>query len=199
MDINATSSPLDSGLTGRDYYANLYSDSLEHEAEWLRRRSSQTADSICKLIDQQELRPSNILEVGCGTGAVLAELQRRNVADSYYAIDYSSKAIEYVKTILPNVHAVVGDVADCTELFQKHAFDLVICAHVLEHLETPKRFLDSLSLLRWVNFIAEVPLENLFFGKIKGTFQNRGKHPAGHVQFFNRKNFLTCSLMLDLT
>ena len=190
MDNNSTSSPLNSGLTGRDYYSNLYSDSLEHEAEWLRRRSSQTADSICKLIGRQGLKPSNVLEVGCGTGAVLAELQRRDIAEAYYAIDYSPEAIEYVNKILPNVHTVVGDVTDCTELFQEHAFDLVICTHVLEHLETPERFLESLSHLRWANFIAEVPLENLFFGKIKGTFQDRGKHPAGHVQFFNRKSFL---------
>ncbi len=189
MDNHTKSPKLNSGITGRDYYARLYSDSLEYEAEWLRRRSFQTADSICKLIQYQGLKPEKILEVGCGTGAVLTELKRRDIAKSYYAIDYSPEAIDYVKQTLPDVISVVGDVTDCSELFQEEAFDLIICAHVLEHLENPELFLQSLSHLQWANLIVEVPLENLFFEKIKGVFQDRGKHPAGHVQFF-KKTFL---------
>jgi len=190
MNNSSDTSTLNSELSGRDFYANLYSDSLEYEAEWLRRRAVQTADSICTLIHRQGLNPSNILEVGCGTGAVLYELQKRGIAKSYYAIDYSSDAISYVNHNLPDVHAIVGDIKDCPQLFQGKKFDLVICAHVLEHLEVPQLFLKSIGHLNWQTFIAEVPLENLFFGKIKERFQDRTKHPAGHVQFFNKNQFL---------
>ncbi len=176
-------------LSGRDFYSQLYSDSIEKEAEWLKRRSYQTADSICALLERNDLTPSKILEIGCGTGAVIAELQRRGIADSYYAIDYSSEAIEYVHSTLPDVHAVTGDVVESAELFEGQNFDLVICAHVLEHLEEPKQFLKSLRGLTYLNFLAEVPLENLFFGKIKSLFQDRGNHPAGHVQFFDQNSF----------
>lgn len=94
---------------------------------------------------------------------MIAELDRRGVADSYYAIDYSTEAIEYVHSTLSNVHAVTGDVTESAELFRGHIFDVVICAHVLEHLEEPQRFLKSLHGLNYKNFLAEVPLENLFF------------------------------------
>ncbi len=190
MDRRSTASRLNSGLTGRDHYKSTYSDSLRRQAEWFRRGACQKADAICKLLDQNGLKPLTILEAGCGTGAVIAELQRRGVAKSYYAMDYSEDAIAYVQETLPNVHSVAGDVMDCASLFRERTFDLVICSHVLEHLENPGQFLESLFGLEWKSFIAEVPLENLFFGKIRGILSDRGAHPAGHVQFFNRQNFL---------
>lgn len=191
MKKNRIVSPLNSGLTGRDHYASKYANSLERQAEWLRRGAKQKADSICKLLNQNGLKPSTVLEVGCGTGAVIAELQRRGVAEAYYAVDYSTEAIAFVKETLPDVYSVAGDIMkmDCTELFGEPKFDLVICSHVLEHLESPAQFLESLLDFNWGNFLAEVPLENLIFGRIKGAFMDRSKHPAGHVQFFNRLDF----------
>jgi len=183
-------SKLSAQLSGRNFYAHLYSDSLEYEAEWLQRTAAQKADSICHLINQQGLNPSNILEVGCGTGAVLYELQKRGISKSYYGIDYSTDAISYVHKVLPNVHAIAGDVNDCSQLFHRKRFDLIICAHVLEHLEDPQQLLETLDDLQWNYFYAEVPLEDLFFGKLKSRFQDREKHPSGHVQFFNKKQFL---------
>ena len=128
------------------------------------------ADSICRLLNRNGLKPSTVLEVGCGTGAVIAELQRRGVARAYYAVDYSSEAIAFVKKYLPDVHSAKGDIMkmDCTELFGQSKFDLVICSHVLEHLESPEQFLKALFDFNWGSFLAEVPLENLIFGKIKG-------------------------------
>ncbi len=183
-------SRLNSGLTGRDHYSSTYTDSLERQVEWLRRGANQKANAICKLLSQHSLNPSSILEVGCGTGAVIAELQQRDIARSYYAIDYSTEAIEYVKKNLPDVCSVVGDVMDCSDLFEEKKFNLVVCSHVIEHLENSEQFLNSLLDLNWDYFIAEVPLENLFFGKIKGTLQDRGNHSAGHVQFFSKRDFL---------
>ncbi len=191
MGKHRSFSRLNSGLTGRDHYSSTYSDSLKRQIDWLRRGANQKANAICMLLNQNGLKPSSILEVGCGTGAIIAELQRRGVAKSYHAIDYSAEAIAFVKKTLPNVHSLVGDIVDCATLFGEHKFDLIICSHVLEHLENPERFLRSLSDLSWTNLLAEVPLENLFFGRIKGRLQDRGKHPAGHVQFFDKQDFLT--------
>ena len=122
---------------------------------------------------------------------MIAELQRRGVAKTYYAVDYSAEAIAFVKENLPDVYSATGDImkTDCTELFGEPKFDLVICSHVLEHLESPAQLLESLVDFNWGNFFAEVPLENLIFGRIKGAFMNRNKHPAGHVQFFNKLDF----------
>ncbi len=182
-------SQLNSGLTGRDHYDSRFSDSLERQVEWLRSGAGQKANAICKLLDQNNLNPSIILEVGCGTGAVIEELMRRNIGESYYALDYSDSAIKFIKETLPKVHAVKGDVQDCSMLFSEKKFDFVICSHVIEHLEYPEHFLSSLVQVNWDYLIVEVPLENLLFGKIKGIFQDQGDHPAGHVQFFRASHF----------
>ena len=190
MATHRTSSALRSGLTGRDHYNATYSNSLDRQAEWLRRGAKQKADAICRLLTRSRLQPANILEIGCGTGAVISELQRRKVAQSYFAVDYSSTAIEFIQKTHPDIRAVTGDIRDCSKLFPEHTFDVILCSHVLEHLEKPEQFLMSLSGLRWNHFCAEVPLENLYFGRIKARFQDRSKHPAGHVQFFDRPAFV---------
>ncbi len=183
---------LEPGLTGRDHYSSKYANSLERQAEWLRRGAKQKADSICILLNRNRLKPETILEVGSGTGALIAELQRRGVAQSYYAVDYSTEAIAFVKQNLPDVHSATGDImkVDFARLFGRTEFDLVICSHVLEHLERPAQFLESLFDLKYESVVTEVPLENLIIGRIKGAFQDRGKHPAGHVQFFGKSDFL---------
>lgn len=190
MDTHRTSSRLDSGCTGRDHYHATYSDSLDRQSEWLRRSAKQKVDTVCRLLARNRVQPETILEIGCGTGAVVAELQQRKIAQSYYAVDYSSEAIEFLKKNIPNVHTVVGDVMDCSEFFSGKKFDVIICSHVLEHLEEPEAFLASLSNLEWKHLCVEVPLENLYFGRIKARFQDRSRHPAGHVQFFDKSAFL---------
>lgn len=182
---------LDSGLTGRDHYHSKYVNSLERQAEWLRRGAKQKADAISALLNRNGLEPVSIMDIGCGTGAVISELQHREIAGSYYAVDYSVEAIAFIKENLPDVHSMAGDITEVnfTELFGKQEFDLVICSHVLEHLEHPLQFLDALVDLNWGSFISEVPLENLVFGRMKGAFQDRSRHPAGHVQFFNKSDF----------
>jgi len=183
-------SQLNSGLTGRDHYDSIFSESLDHQIEWLRRTAQQKANAVCTLLDQNDLKPSTILDIGCGTGAVIAELQRQNVGESFHALDYSADAIKFVNKMFPKVDAKVGDVSDCSNLFPEKKFDLIICSHVIEHLEYPADFLRSLGDINWNQFIAEVPLENLLFGKMKDYFQDRGEHPSGHVQFFNKSDFL---------
>ncbi|MCY3999685.1 MAG: class I SAM-dependent methyltransferase [Bacteroidetes bacterium] len=138
-------SQLNSGLSGRDQYDSFYSNHLDREAEWLRRGAEQKANAISLLLDQKDLKPKSILDIGCGTGAVTAELTRRKIGESFHALDYSEDAIQHVKETLPHVNAKAGDISDCSKLFPNSKFDLLICSHVIEHLEYPQIFLKSLT------------------------------------------------------
>ena len=73
--------------------------------------------------------------------------------------------------------------------FGKESFDVVVLSHTLEHLEEPLPFLQSMHRVQFEYLVAEVPLEDLFFGKIKALLKDRSKNPAGHVQFFTRRSF----------
>lgn len=181
---------LASGRSGRDHYEARYADGLDRQAEWLARNAKQKADSVELLLGRNGIRPARLLELGCGTGAILQELQRRNVAGRYYGVDYSAGAIGYLKSTQPDVECAVADITAGVQLFGGKNFDVILCSHVLEHLEDPLAFLRLIRGFRFNYLLVEVPLENLAFGKLKVRFVDRGEHPAGHVQFFSR-----CSLL----
>ena len=131
---------LDSGKSGRDHYETTYLDTLERQAEWLKRGAGQKADSVEQLLHQNRIKPESVLEFGCGTGAVIGELQRRGLAQHYYGIDFSATAITRLKTAFPNIRCAVADVMETANVFDKDSFDVVICSHIIEHLEDPCRF-----------------------------------------------------------
>jgi len=82
---------------------------------------------IDAIINTIPIDVKTILDVGCGNGAVLNQLLKRNKFKRLVGVDFSSVALEYVQTekYLMNV----------SELnFRNSEFDLVICNEVLEHL-----------------------------------------------------------------
>lgn len=72
----------------------------------------------------------NILDAGCGDGRLLCELKNENTC--LYGIDYSGKAIEYAKIMIPEAECVVGSVQ--TLPYQNDFFDVVCSVEVFEHI-----------------------------------------------------------------
>ena len=142
------------------------------------------------LLTGNKISPEHLVELGCGTGAVLGELRYRKLAMHYYGVDYSAEAIRYLKSTLPDVQCVAADISKNGCLFDRDSFDVVVCSHVIEHMEEPTAFLRSLRRFRFDYLVAEVPLEDLAFGRMKARFNDRSKDPAGHVQFYTRCSFL---------
>jgi len=172
--------------SGRDQYSAVYSAQLEAEAKWLAIGAVEKANSIERLVSPRISHPKRIVELGAGTGAIIAELQRRNFADAYVAVDYSTDATDYMKRNLTNVEVLRADIV---EEPVSGAFDVVVVSHVLEHLESPDKFLAA--LVRNLDFrfaVIECPLEDLAASRLKNLFRNRYQNRAGHVQFFNRRS-----------
>ncbi len=182
---------LASGLSGRDHYEHLYREKLAWETEWLRRGARLKADAITQLLARAGLTPDSILEIGAGTGAVIGALQTRGIGKRHYAVDFSPEAVDVIRKSSSGIAAAVADVTRTPDPFGAGPYDLAFASHVVEHLEEPARFLRALQGIPLRYLIVEVPLENLFFGRIKARFADRSRHPAGHVQFFDRSTFLT--------
>lgn len=174
-------------ISGRDYFQLLYHDQIDAEAEWLRRGAVEKVNSIERLLKARGIRPATLLELGCGTGAVIVECQKRGLAQRYIAADYSDEAIQYLTRHAPDIETI------CTDITVPGAFhepvDVVILSHVLEHLEAPAAFLRSLRRIEFSYLIAEVPLEDLFAGKLKSWLWDRTCNTSGHVQFFTAPSF----------
>ncbi len=185
----STPNALSSGLSGRDYFAELFRTDLAYEVEWLRRTAGHKADSVIRLLRAEGLTPESVLEVGAGTGAVIGELRRRGVGTRHYAVDFSQEAIDVLRQLEPDIEAAVTDVTETPDPFGAGPYDVALASHVVEHLEEPETFLRALLDVPIGRLIVEVPLEDLPLGRLKSLFIDRADHPAGHIQFFTRASF----------
>ena len=166
-------------------------DPVADHDEWLRLGAAEKAASVLSLA--QGLNIQDVLEVGCGTGAILEQLDRRAFAKSYWACEPSRALFEQLERKRSTIPRLAGLVCATLEErpFAKKQFDLVILSHVLEHVLDPARLLSAaLDTGRFV--ILEVPLEGNVAGEIRSRIRKKitGKprtlNPAGHVQFFSR-------------
>lgn len=126
---------------------------------------------------------SDLLDAGCGTGAMLALFKRDAPEKRYTGVDLSEKMIETArKKQLEGVRFVVGD---CEALpFADNSFDVVTCSMSFHHYPNPDRFFASLrrvlrpggrlilrdmasnsTLLMWLMNRVEIPLANRLVGK----------------------------------
>src|SRR5258708_1305253 len=175
--------------SGRDQYDAIYRKDLAAEAEWLRMGAPDKTDSIGILVKRCDVEPESILELGCGTGEVIKECQRRGYAQRYAAIDYSEPAIEYLRKNSEGIDIRSGDITSRSFSVSGH-FDVVVLSHVIEHLDEPRKVLAALSRIDYSYLIAEIPLEDLPLARVKSLLKDRTKHQAGHVQFFTVKSFI---------
>src|SRR5215831_12625497 len=142
--------------SGRDQFDAIYRKDLSTEAEWLCMGAPDKTDSIGILLERCNVEPGSILELGCGTGAVIKECQRREYAKKYIAIDYSEPAIQYLRNNSEGIDVRSGDITSRSFSVSEH-FDVVVLSHVIEHLDEPGKILAALSRIDYSYLVAEVP------------------------------------------
>jgi SAM-dependent methyltransferase len=169
-------------MNGRDYYAAIYASQLDAEAKWLAFGAVEKANSVQCLVRE---KPESVMELGAGTGALTAELQRRKFSDRYVAVDYSPDACRYMRAHLDGVEIYEADIAQTIPA----AAQVVVASHVVEHLERPDDFLSPLAKFNFDWLVLECPMEDLAASRAKNLFRDRTRNLAGHVQFFTPRTF----------
>lgn len=125
-----------------------------------------------------ELAPRSIVDVGCGTGHLLAAvLERAGQSTDVVGIDYAESAIARARELLPSVEWRVGDIYALPRDLDER-FDLVLCTEVLEHVERPTEALERLGRLR-------APAGRLVLTVPDGTLDDW----EGHVNFWSEDDF----------
>lgn len=89
---------------------------------------------------------ANILEIGCGPGALCQSLKRWYPDADILGTDPDSVFIEFAKSIAPNVNFSEGD-ANALD-FSDKSFDVTISNTVAEHIEPSKFFGEQYRVLR---------------------------------------------------
>ena len=155
-------------------YNEFYKSSDE---AWRMLGASAKAQNIMEVCNS--IKPQKILEVGAGDGSILHFLDKVNFGSEIYALEIADTGVERIRNRnLKNLKAV--DSFDGYKIpYPDGHFDLVILAHVLEHVEHERILLRELKrVARYV--VIEVPLDYRF------GVDKRMKHflNYGHINMY---------------
>lgn len=85
----------------------------------------------------------NILDLGCGTGAILEQINNTYTFAELYGIDLSEKMIEQAKQRLDS--KAVLSTGDAENLpYEENSFDLVCCVESFHHYPNPRKALSEI-------------------------------------------------------
>ncbi|HEX8461108.1 MAG TPA: class I SAM-dependent methyltransferase, partial [Segetibacter sp.] len=137
-------------------YDNFYQN---HDEAWRMLGAKYKAQNIVDVCTGKAF--AKVLEVGAGDGSILYYLDRWNFAPELYAIEISESGVEHIQSRnLKSVKEV--QVFDGYHIpYADQEFDLVILAHVLEHVEFERKLLRELKRISKYQVI-EVPRDYRF-------------------------------------
>ena len=161
-------------IAGKKKYDSYYLDGREDA--WRRLCATAKADNIVSLCS--DILHDRIIEIGCGDGASLEELNQRQFGKSLFGLEISSSGIEQVRSknlrSLTEAQVFDGQIIP----YKDGSFDLAILSHVVEHLEQPRAVLHEARRVAKHVFV-EVPLEHTW--RLKPDFDF---NEVGHINFY---------------
>ncbi|MFA4845758.1 MAG: methyltransferase domain-containing protein [Patescibacteria group bacterium] len=159
-------------------------DYLKRNPDWHEGDSPWKARQIKKILDQNNLRPSTVCEVGCGAGRVLSSLQELLDHDvQFVGYDISPQAIERAKT-RQNDHLTFF----CEDVLvnKPEQTDVLIMIDLIEHVEDYFSFLRAVKPLG-THKILHIPLDLSVqsLARMKPILNQRSQ--VGHIHYFTKE------------
>ncbi|QPH38162.1 class I SAM-dependent methyltransferase [Pedobacter endophyticus] len=132
-------------------YDNFYAD---NDVAWRMLGAKYKAQNIVDVCT--EIKPKKVLEVGAGDGSILHFLNEWNFAPELYALEIAQSGVDIINerklTSLKDAQTFDG----YTIPYEDDSIDLIILAHVLEHVEHERILLRELKrVARYI--VVEVP------------------------------------------
>lgn len=134
-------------------YDDQYTDST---TQWRELGGKYKSQNILKVIDGRSFQ--KVLEYGAGEGSILQRLDQNDQFRELYALEISDSGIEQIeKRQLKNLKEVKKFDGYNTG-YANNEFDLVYCAHVIEHVEHPRLLLREIKRISKYQ-VFEIPLD----------------------------------------
>ncbi len=132
--------------------------------------SRHTRRLILKILRMFEFK--SVIDIGCGDGSLLRELNLTEKGYKIFGLDISPKAIEIVKSRIDGEFFVINIEKQTLDGMN---FDLAICSEVLEHIKDDVSALENLQKI----------CENLLLTVPSGKF-DQGDTQMGHYRRYSK-------------
>ena len=164
-----------------DAYSQADPDRAALYARWRRLGAIGKADHVVELCAEAGLRPQSTLEIGCGDGALLCELEARGFGGYLAGVEITRAAVAIARA-RPQIDAV--ELYDGVKLEAGDGeYELGILSHVLEHVVDPAALLaEAARACKAV--VMEVPLEANISAR-RGVKREHAEE-VGHLQRLDR-------------
>lgn len=164
----------------QDRYLN--GDYSKKNPDWDSADADWKASKLTQLLTDHGCSPETIVEIGCGSGAVLAALRKYFPKSLMTGFDIAPEAQRFWKqNSTSGIHFVLGDYFTTT----RPAPDLVLLLDVLEHLGNPWELL--VRLRSNVKLLAvHFPLDLSALSVLRESPLLRVRDKVGHLHYFTR-------------
>jgi SAM-dependent methyltransferase len=137
------------------HYEGAYDDRM---LLWRQLGAADKAANIATMLGDNASSINSVLEVGCGTGDVLAQVARLGIGSTYRGVDVTDPEAHRGPDAMTS--GLPLDTYDGVRLpYGDNSFDLVYASHVLEHVPDERGFLTELARVAKRAIYLEVPCE----------------------------------------
>lgn len=163
-------------------------DYLAANPTWDAADSPWKAALVMRLLARHGLRPASVVDVGCGAGAVLAQLRRALPDAKLTGYDLAPDAGRFWASHSGSgISFFIGDFLTAT----REVYDLALLLDVIEHLPDPFDFLARVRA-RARQFVFHIPLDLSAVSVLRETPLLHVRRKVGHLHYFTK------SLALEL-
>lgn len=157
--------------------------------DWDSGDSSWKADQVVTLLQDHEIEPCSIIEIGCGAGGILAHLRRRYPSAKMTGYDIAPQLPGIWKNHeAANVRFILGDYFDDLSPIP----DAILVLDLIEHLGNPFEFLSRLSK-RAKYAVFHIPLDLSSLSILRESPLIHVRHKVGHLHYYT-KSLATATL-----
>lgn len=93
--------------------------------------------TIRKILQQQNISPPELLDIGCASGLVTARLAEFLPGSKVTGLDVYDPAIKLGRKLHPKIKFIKGNIYNIP--YKSSTFDFITCVETLEHLDNPDR------------------------------------------------------------
>ncbi|MES2413917.1 MAG: methyltransferase domain-containing protein [Pseudomonadota bacterium] len=170
------------------YLSNEY---LRENPSWDVEDSPWKAGKVRELLAAHAIVPKSLVDVGCGAGIVLAELQKIYEEAHFIGYDIAPDAESFWEQARRmGIELRVGDFLQSEVPIQ----DVLLALDVLEHLQDPFAFLSSLKG-RAKHYIFHFPLDLSALSVLREAPLLNVRKKVGHIHYYTRR--LALALLED--